>query len=66
MQPLGSLGDLGRRGAHRGLVLGVLALSRGETVNAGWLLFAAVASYGLLRHRVQVLLPVYSEPGLGG
>ncbi len=26
---------------------GVLALSRGETVNAGWLLFAAIASYAI-------------------
>src|SRR4028119_1915299 len=26
---------------------GVLALSRGETVNAGWLLFAALASYAI-------------------
>src|SRR5918997_2812836 len=25
----------------------VLALSRGETVNAGWLLFAAIASYAI-------------------
>jgi carbon starvation protein len=26
---------------------GVLALSRGETINAGWLLFAAIASYAI-------------------
>src|SRR3712207_7372338 len=26
---------------------GMLALSRGETVNAGWLLFAAIASYAI-------------------
>src|ERR671915_1678067 len=26
---------------------GVLALSRGETINAGWLLFAALASYAI-------------------
>jgi carbon starvation protein len=26
---------------------GVLALSRGETVNAGWMLFAAIASYAI-------------------
>ena len=26
---------------------GMLALSRGETVNAGWLLFAALASYAI-------------------
>src|ERR687898_752485 len=26
---------------------GVLALSRGETINAGWMLFAALASYAI-------------------
>src|ERR671933_1862692 len=26
---------------------GMLALSRGETINAGWLLFAALASYAI-------------------
>src|ERR671911_2821820 len=26
---------------------GMLALARGETVNAGWLLFAAIASYAI-------------------
>ena len=26
---------------------GVLALSRGETINAAWLLFAALASYAI-------------------
>src|SRR3954453_18173094 len=31
-------------GALRG---GMLALSRGETLNAGWMLFAAIASYAI-------------------
>src|ERR671926_1659636 len=29
------------------LCWGILALSRGETINAGWLLFAALASYAI-------------------
>ena len=29
------------------LCWGMLALSRGETINAGWLLFAALASYAI-------------------
>ena len=27
---------------------GFLALSRGETINAGWMLFAALASYAIV------------------
>ena len=29
------------------LCWGMLALSRGETINAGWMLFAAIASYAI-------------------
>src|SRR3712207_9270911 len=29
------------------LCWGMLALARGETINAGWLLFAAIASYAI-------------------
>ena len=42
------------------LCWGMLALSRGETINAGWLL---VCGAGILRHRVQILRPVHTEQG---